>query len=159
MEPLETHLRVADPDALPSSSTEDVRIVDDELIVLMSADHPQAHQTLTLDAYLDLVHVKVSPSALGTNVIDDALGSQNLERHVAITVPSWFEMRTVVANTDMVVAMPRRWASDPAFSAGCVWQPLPLDGVAFSVDLRSRRRDHHDLGTLWLRRLITTSVV
>jgi len=154
----QTHVAVATDGGVEEDGVERLRLLDDEFVVLMSADHPAAGRPLTLEGYLDLVHVKVSPAALGTNVIDDALEARGLRRQIAVTVPSWFEMRGVVAHTDLVVAMPSRWATVPAFSGGCVWSPLPLDSATFSVDLRWRRRDRHDLGGRWLRDLVARSV-
>jgi LysR family transcriptional activator of mexEF-oprN operon len=158
VEPNEIHLRVAQPSDSTDTTTDDSRLLEDEYVVLMSKDHARARADLTLDSYLTLSHVKVSPIALGTNVIDDALAALGLQRQIAVTVPSWFEMRNVVARTDLVVAMPRRWATDPAFSAGCVWHPLPLDATTFAVDLRWRRRDRHEPGNQWLRTLVTHSI-
>jgi DNA-binding transcriptional LysR family regulator len=83
---------------------------------------------------------------LGTNMIDDAVARPGRWRNVVRTVPSWFEIRGVIANTDRIALMPRRWAHDPAFSAGCMWQRLPLDEVTFAVDLCWRTRDGRDPG-------------
>lgn len=150
----ELHLRVGGPGGAGDPAAENVALLADDYVVLMSRDHPHADAELTLDRYLDLNHIKVSPHALGTNVIDDALAGRGLRRHVAITVPSWFEMRNVVAATDLVVAMPRRWAGAPSFAAGCVWRPLPLPEVTFAVDVCWRRRDRHEPGLRWLRELV-----
>ena len=154
VEQQELHLRVGGPGGADDPAIESVQLLADEYVVLMSGDHPHAHTELTLERYLDLSHIKVSPYALGTAVIDDALADRGLRRHVAITVPSWFEMRNVVAGTDLVVAMPRRWAGAPFFAAGCVWRPLPLPEVTFTVDVCWRRRDRHEPGLRWLRDLV-----
>jgi hypothetical protein len=124
----------------------------------MSRKHPEAGQPMTLAHYLGLPHVKVAATALGTNMIDDALARRGLRRNVVLTVPSWFEMRGVIANTDLVAAMPGQWAHDPAFSEGCLWHKLPLDEVTFAVDMRSRTRDARDPGQLWLCDLITRAI-
>jgi DNA-binding transcriptional LysR family regulator len=123
-------------------------------VVLMSRTHPQARRSMTLDRYIELAHLKVAAAAVGTNMIDDALSSRRLRRNVMLTVPSWFEMRGVIATTDLVGAIPRRWAGEPVFSAGCVSQHLPLEEVIFAVDLRWRLRDARDPGHRWLRSLI-----
>jgi DNA-binding transcriptional LysR family regulator len=156
MEPNEVHLRVAGPEGLPVGCT-GLRLLEDEFVVLMSRKHEMANLPMTLERYLVLPHVKVAAPALGTNMIDDALSRRGLRRNIVVTVPSWFDMRGVIANTDLVVAMPRRWVTDPAFSEGCVWQPLPLE-VIFAVDLRWRSRDAHDPGHRWLCDLIARAL-
>jgi DNA-binding transcriptional LysR family regulator len=152
--PDEIHVRTTSLSPPPAASAGQ-RLLEDEFVVLMSESHPQAGRTMTLERYLELPHMKVAAAALGTNMIDDALALRGLRRNVALTVPSWFEMRSVIATTDLVAAMPRRWAVDPVFSAGCVWQHLPLEEVVFAVDLRWRVRDARDPGHRWLRELIT----
>jgi DNA-binding transcriptional LysR family regulator len=157
IQPNEVHVRTASPDPLPAGST-GVRLLEEEFVVLMSRKHPEAGQRMTLAHYLGLPHVKVAATALGTNMIDDALARRGLRRNVVLTVPSWFEMRGVIANTDLVAAMPARWVDNPTFSEGCQWQKLPLDEVTFAVDMRWRTRDSRDPGRLWLCELITRAI-
>jgi DNA-binding transcriptional LysR family regulator len=157
IQPNEVHVRMASPDPLPAGCT-GVRLLEDEFVVLMSRKHPEAGKPMTLAHYLRLPHVKVAATALGTNMIDDALARRGLRRNVVLTVPSWFEMRGVIANTDLVAAMPGQWAHDRTFSEGCLWQKLPLDEVTFAVDMRWRTRDARDPGRLWLCELITRAI-
>jgi DNA-binding transcriptional LysR family regulator len=157
IQPHEVHVRMASPDSLPAGCTR-VRLLEDEFVVLMSRKHPEAGQPMTLAHYLGLPHVKVAATALGTNMIDDALARRGLRRNVVLTVPSWFEMRGVIANTDLVAAIPGQWANDPTFSEGCLWHTLPMDEVTFAVDMRSRTRDTRDPGQRWLCDLITRAI-
>jgi DNA-binding transcriptional LysR family regulator len=151
--PDEIHVRATSLTPPPAASA-GLRLIEDVFVVLMSRTHPQARRSMSLDRYIELAHLKVAAAALGTNMIDDALSSRRLRRNVMLTVPSWFEMRGVIATTDLVGAIPRRWAGDPVFSAGCVSQHLPLEEVIFAVDLRWRLRDARDPGHRWLRSLI-----
>jgi len=161
IEPGELHVRIADG-LSPQRSEPGVerhRLLEDSFVVMMSRDHPAAAVPgLTLEQYLALSHVKVMPAALGTGLIDDELARRGLRRRIAVTVPSWFAMRSVVAATDLVVAMPRRWADDPTFAGGCVWRPLPLESPAFAADLCWRSRDHHDPGHRWLREQVVAAL-
>ncbi|HET6501412.1 MAG TPA: LysR family transcriptional regulator [Amycolatopsis sp.] len=157
VDPDDIQVRMASAEPPPAGSA-GVRLAEDEFVVLMSRDHPQARRKMTLERYLELPHMKVAAAALGTNMIDDALARRGLRRTIALSVPSWFEMRSVIASTDLVAAMPGRWARGPAFSQGCVWQPLPLKEVTFAVDLRWRVRDARDPGHRWLCRLIANTM-
>lgn len=155
VQPNELHIKVSNgQDASTTQPVRQERLFEDGYVVLMSRDHPHADRRLTLSAYLELAHIKVAASAVGTNAIDDALATRGLSRRVTITLPSWSDLRGAVAGTDLVVVMPRRWAADPAFSAGCVWRPLPLEEVSFAVDMRWRTRDSYDPGHEWLRSLV-----
>jgi DNA-binding transcriptional LysR family regulator len=157
VEPSELHVRLSPQEEPPTGFT-CRRLLEGEFVVLMSRSHPQAGRQMTLARYLELPHVKIAAPAIGTNLIDDVLAKRGLERSLVLTVSSWFEIRGVVASTDLVVAIPRRWVADPAFSEGCVWQPLPLEEVTFTVDLRWRARDGRDPGLVWMSELVARAL-
>ena len=110
---------------------------------------------MTLRRYLSLPHVKVAATAVGTNMIDDAPGPPGAAAQRRLDSAQLVRDARRIADTDLVAAMPGRWASDPAFSAGCVWHRLPLEELTFAVDLRWRTRDALGLGHRWLREVIT----
>ena len=56
-----------------------------------AANHPATARPLDAAAYASLAHVKVSPAALGTSAIDDALARRALVRGAVVTVANWFE--------------------------------------------------------------------
>lgn len=153
IEPGEIHIRAERGrrnSARPTSRT----LFEDEFAVMMSASHPAAGDTMTLDRYVSLRHLKVTADAVGTNMIDEALGRLGLSRDVVMSVPSWFEIRRVVAETDMIAAVPRHWMMDPALIAGCVCHHLPLSAVVLSVDLTWHQSDADDGGEIWLRDIL-----
>jgi DNA-binding transcriptional LysR family regulator len=153
-EPGELHLRAERASrtlARPTSR----RLFEDDFVVLMAGGHAHAAGPLTLERYVSLPHLKVVADAVGTNMIDDALTRLGLARNIVLTVPTWFEMRRVIASTDLVAAIPRHWARDPAFAPGCVWHELPLDQVALEVELAWHPRDAAEPGYVWLRDVVS----
>lgn len=154
IEPGEIHIRAERgrrTSARPTSRT----LFEDEFAVMMSATHPAAMETMTLDRYVSLPHLKVTADAVGTNMIDESLGRLGLSRDVVMSVPSWFEIRRVVAQTDLITAVPRHWMTDPSLIAGCVCRDLPLSDVVLSVDLTWHQWDADDRGDIWLRDILT----
>ncbi|MGI4796586.1 MAG: LysR family transcriptional regulator [Janthinobacterium lividum] len=153
IEPGEIHIRAERGrrnSARPTSRT----LFEDEFAVMMSASHPAAGDVMTLDRYVSLRHLKVTADAVGTNMIDEALGRLGLSRDVIMSVPSWFEIRRVVAETDMIAAVPRHWMMDPTLIAGCVCHQLPVSGVVLSVDLTWHPSGANDGGEVWLRDML-----
>lgn len=154
IEPGEIHLRAERgrrTTARPTSRT----LFEDEFTVMMAATNPAAGRPLTLERYVSLPHLKVTADAVGTNMIDEALGQLDLRRNIVMSVPSWFEMRRVVLGTDLIAVVPRHWIADPAFAAGCAFRDLPLEGITLLVELIWHPRDAEDGGIGWLRREIT----
>lgn len=72
-------------------------------------------------------------SAIATGFVDEALARRGLQRHVALTVPGFMWALTVLAQTDLLGAVPRRLVEQHGRRTGlsAVEPPLPLrkDGV------------------------------
>jgi DNA-binding transcriptional LysR family regulator len=130
------------------------RLLTDRFIVVMRPDHPAAGQDMTVELYASLNHVRLSPTAIGTTIVDDALARRGLKRHVVMTVPGWFDMPEIVENTDMVAIVPSRWPLADARLAKLHSVPLPLDEVRFAIDLCWDVRRERDPGQRWFRGLI-----
>ncbi len=143
------------PGRLQPEMVRSQRLLADEIVVLMRRDHPRAEEPMTAELYADLPHVKLSQSATGTTVIEDALAARGLKRHMAMTVASWFEIPDIVANSDLIAIAPRRLFSlDPRLGQ-LRSAPLPLEEVVFSFDLCWDLRTEREPGQKWLRRVIS----
>jgi DNA-binding transcriptional LysR family regulator len=143
------------PGRLQPEMVRSQRLLADEIVVLMRRDHPRADEQMTAQLYADLPHVKLSQSATGTTVIDDALAARGLRRHMAMTVASWFEMPDIVANSDLIAIAPRRLFSlDPRLNK-LKAAPLPLEEVVFSFDLCWDLRTEREPGQKWLRKVVS----
>jgi DNA-binding transcriptional LysR family regulator len=153
IEPGEIHLR-AERSKRTSFRPTSAVLFEDAFTVIMAAAHPAATAPLTLERYVSLPHLKVTADGVGTNMIDDALQRLGLQRTITVAVPSWFEMRRVVLDTDLIAVVPQHWTTNPDFVAGCACRALPLDGVALSVELTWHPRDIADPGVTWLRHLL-----
>jgi len=123
-------------------------------VVLMRPDHPRAAEPMTAELYAALPHVKLSQSATGTTVIEDALSARGLRRKLPMTVASWFDIPDIVANSDLIAIAPRRLLSlDPRLQ-NLASAPLPLEEVVFSFDLCWDLRTEREPGQQWLRGVI-----
>jgi len=143
------------PGRLQPEMVRSQRLLADEIVVLMRRDHPRADEPMTAQLYADLPHVKLSQSATGTTVIDDALAARGLKRHMAMTVASWFEIPDIVANSDLIAIAPRRLFSlDPRLNK-LQAAPLPLEEVVFSFDLCWDLRTEREPGQKWLRKVVS----
>ncbi|MEQ8903406.1 MAG: LysR family transcriptional regulator [Roseovarius sp.] len=131
------------------------RLLADEIVVLMRRDHPRANDPMTAELYAELPHVKLSQSATGTTVIDDALAARGLERHMAMTVASWFEIPDIVAKSDLIAIAPRRLFSLDPRLRNLKASPLPLEEVVFSFDLCWDLRTEREPGQKWLRKVVS----
>jgi DNA-binding transcriptional LysR family regulator len=130
-----------------------LRVLEERFVVLMGKSNPARARKMTLSLYASLSHVKVA-GTIGTNVIDDALKVRGLRREIVYQVPSWRDARHIVGATDLVAAIPARWALDRESSRRCAVSPFPLNDVTFAIDLEWHSRFNRDPAHAWLRSLI-----
>jgi DNA-binding transcriptional LysR family regulator len=130
------------------------RLIADDVVVIMRPGHPQADQKMTPELYAALPHVKLSQSATGTTVIEDALALRGLTRHMAMTVSNWFDIPDIVASSDLIAIAPSRLLRLDPRMKHLKAAPLPLEDVVFSFDLCWDLRTEREPGQQWLRKLI-----
>ena len=149
----EIHVRLGESHPALSQKIDRLRVLEEKFVVLINNANPASGRRLTLARYASLPHVKVA-GTVGTNVIDEALHARGLKRNVVFNVPSWRDARRIVGSTDLIGAIPARWAADPDSPQPCSELPLPLKDVRFAIDLMWHTRYGRDPGHIWLRSVI-----
>ncbi|KFE33384.1 LysR family transcriptional regulator [Thioclava atlantica] len=139
------------PEASLSAAIRTRRLLDDRFLVVMRQGHPAAREELTVERYAGLRHARISPAAIGTTLIDDALARRGLQRRQVLTVPSWFDLPQIIETTDLVAVVPSEWLKADSRLAALVARELPMSEVGFSVDLRWDARSDRDPGQKWFR--------
>jgi len=120
------------------------------------ADHPRLKRRPTLAQFCQLEHVMVSPDGGGfRGVTDEALGKAGLTRKVALSVPHFLFVRSVLASTDLVAMLPSRLVRDsPELK---VVEP-PIEVPGYEMSMLWHERSHRDPAHQWLREFIAASV-
>lgn len=141
-----------DEKALPTARVE--RLITGRFVVIMRPGHPAASGELTPESYAALDHVRLSPSAIGTRMVDEALARRGLKRRIVMSALNWFDLPQIVESTDLVAILPDNADITAGRIAGLVTKELPLPEVTFTIDLAWDARRDRDPGQQWLRSLI-----
>jgi DNA-binding transcriptional LysR family regulator len=99
----------------------------EDFVIAARKGHPfLAHPTLK--NYCAASHLLVGAGTDAKGFVDEALASRRLTRQVALTVPSFMWALSVLAETDLLGAVPRRLMERHADRAGiaAVEPPIPL---------------------------------
>lgn len=126
------------------------RAYDEDFVVAMRAGHPLAAGDLSLDAFCTARHLVVSQSGDPEGFVDRVLAGHGRARRVALTAPSFAFALLALAGTDLVAALPRRFARLHAAAAGVVFRdpPIPLGG--FAINAVAPAAAMLDAGLAWL---------
>lgn len=126
------------------------------IVCLVSRQHANIQGSLTLDQFSREGHVvwgadPVPHPALEL-LVDQALNAVGVSRKVIARVPSLAISAALVAQTDLLAAIPARMAKIPAITELCQVLPLPFLTEAFDVQLIWHERWHRDPTHAWVRK-------
>lgn len=97
----------------------------EDFVVTMRRGHPLARRP-TLDRYCDARHLVVSLGGDPHGFVDDALAREGRSRRVALTMSNFMAALAMLADSDLVSAVPRRLAAANAARFGLTSVELPL---------------------------------
>jgi DNA-binding transcriptional LysR family regulator len=101
-------------------------LYEEGFVIAMRAGHPFKRRP-TLERYCAAKHLVVSLMGDPQGFIDDLLAAQGLERRVSLTVPNFMFALATLAQTDLLCAVPRRFAAAYAGRFGLAVVESPLD--------------------------------
>lgn len=124
------------------------RLVSDRYLCMLRGDHPlAAHNSLTLEQYLQLEHIHVSSRRSGPGLVDMALNKLGRRRSIKLRVQHYRVAPLVVLKTHLALTVPASLAHQyPAK----VFE-LPFQIPQMDWHLLWHRNQHEDPASQWLR--------
>jgi len=132
------------------------RLYDEEFCIALRAGHPIGARP-TLARYCAASHVLVSATGDPYGNVDAELKKLGRTRRIAATVPNFLLALALVAETDLIAAVPRQAAAH-ARGLGVVLAdpPPPLAPLTrSSINLIATRAALEDAGVAWLFRVVS----
>ena len=133
------------------------RLYAGQYVCVMRKEHPLANKELSLDAYCQSNHLLVSFSGRARGLVDDALLSLNKERRILLTVNQFFTAGKVVANSDLIMVLPRHLIEATGMTDALVAKELPFAMPEVHIDMLWHERDARSPGHQWLREQLRNS--
>ena len=125
-------------------------------VSLVSVDHPEIQDELTLALFLKYPHLLVTHVGDLKGYIDRILDDRGLKRHVAMSLPYALAAPRLIARTDMISTLSERvlrmvnWPGVRAF-------PVPFDYSGYNETMLWHRRNDSDPGHVWLRSMLSAA--
>jgi len=128
-------------------------LLKENFVCLLAAKNPAAGKKLTLEKYLEMRHCQVSINEFRPGIVDTYLAEHGHKRKVIVRVPYFIvAASSVVANSDLVVTVPRRlgllMARNNNETVAC---ELPFKVRDFSIYLYWHIRNQNNPMHSWLR--------
>lgn len=125
--------------------------LEDKLCCLVRRDHPVTNKAFNLRQFVDLEYVWVTTSER-RGLVDTWLQSNNFQRRITLTIPSYTTGAMIVADTDLGLVLPQRFANKFAKSLAVTALPLPrkMNLETFNVDIMWHPRHSSTPAHQWL---------
>ena len=124
-------------------------LYEEDFVIAMRAGNPFGEMP-TLDRFCEMQHLVVSLSGDAHGFVDDALARQGRSRRVTLTVPNFVMALAVIAETDLIAALPRQLVVRHGARLGLanVEAPVPLRGDP--IRAVATKAALMDTGVAWL---------
>lgn len=138
---------------LPAPNLRTRHLFDERYVLIGRRYHPRLRGKLTVDDFVQLEHVIVSPQGGGFDTpVDNALAALGRSRSVVLSAASFLLVPEIVSKSDFVALIPQRLVRGRAYDLKLVDPPLPVEG--FAVGMVWHERSHGHSGQRWIREVI-----
>lgn len=124
-------------------------IHDEQFAVAFRRGHPFGDKR-SLSAFAEASHILVSATGDPSGLVDRALAEKGLSRRIALTVPHFFMALDVIGRTDLIGAIPRRFAMHHADAFGLDVAELPVPQPESPIYALALKAAIADRGIAWL---------
>ena len=123
-----------------------------DFVCLASAQHPRIRAKLSRAAFAAEGHIVVSTSGTGHAIVDKVLAKHKIERRVVLRVPSFLGVARIVAQTELLVIVPRLLGHALALQEQVQLLEPPVPLPTYKVKQHWHERFNADAGNQWLRK-------
>ncbi|WP_395701340.1 LysR family transcriptional regulator [Aquabacterium sp.] len=123
-------------------------------VCLVARKHPRIGDKLTRRAFTAEAHILVGTSGTGHAIVDKVLNKAGVKRHVALHLPSYLGVARIVAQTELLVIVPRLLGETLALQEPVRLLPPPVALPSYAVKQHWHERFNRDAGNVWLRRCV-----
>jgi DNA-binding transcriptional LysR family regulator len=131
------------------------KLLDENYVCLLSAKY--AKQKLTLNRYVAMKHCLITISGVGLGVVDQILSKQELKREIAIRIPHFLAASYIVANSNLIVTLPRRLGMLLSDNKKISIVEVPFKMPDFSIYLYWHSKNQNNPIHQWVRKKITSA--
>jgi len=124
-------------------------LYEEEFVLAMRVGHPYADDP-SLARYCHAQHLVVSLEGDPHGFVDEVLARKGRARRVALTVPNFMFALALLAESDLICAVPRRFAAAHAARFGVVAIEAPLPLGQFRMNIVAPKVAMMDAGLAWL---------
>ena len=133
-------------------------LFEQDFVCLAAGRHPRIRAKPNKRAFLAEGHILVTTSGTGHAIVDKVLAQKGYRRRIVMKVPSFLAVARIVAQTELLVIVPRRLGETLAQQERVRMFEPPVSLPSFAVKQHWHERFHADAGNAWLRKMLAELV-
>lgn len=130
-------------------------LITEDFMVIARNDHPVVKNSISLKQYASIPHAVTAPR-LKDNIIDDMLAERGLKRFIALQVPDFLSIPSIVENTNTIATVPLRVAQKFLKSHNMKMLKPPLNYSKRVISQYWDPQKEQIKENIWLRRSISS---
>ncbi len=127
------------------------KLFEQNFVWLTSDAHPRIGESMSREDLEREGHLVVRSSGTGHFIVDKVLEQQQLRRNVVLQLPSFLGVASIIAQTDFIAIVPRRYGAAMAGRERIKVLASPIALPSFAVKQHWHERYHQDASNRWLR--------
>lgn len=116
--------------------------------------HPLARTGVSARQFRVAEHVAIVSEGTGHGVVDEVIEQAGIRRRLRLTVPHFMAVGPVLAATDMIAVVPRRFADCACEPFGLATAPCPVKIPESVINVFWHARSHREPANQWLRQVV-----
>jgi DNA-binding transcriptional LysR family regulator len=126
-------------------------LFEQDFVCLAAAKHPRIRTSPTRRMFLAENHIVVASSGTGHAIVDKVLAQQGIDRRVVLRLVSFLGVARIVAQTELLVLVPRLLGETLALQERVQVLDPPVPLPTYGVKQHWHERFHADAANIWLR--------
>jgi DNA-binding transcriptional LysR family regulator len=130
------------------------RLFQEKFVCAVKSNHPRIGNTLTVQKFEAESHIAVATSGTGHGVVEKTLEARRIRRRIALTVPSFLGIASIITNSDYLIVLPEQFGRHLAASGNIKVLPVPFEVPAYYIVQHWHERYSQDPAGRWLRSVV-----
>lgn len=143
---------------IASDVARQVNLFQESFVCVVRKNHPSIGEGVSLKEYAAAKHLMVSPTGIGSSLVDGELERNGLTRRIVLRVPSFLAAPIIVSQSDLMLTALRSSVEALAKPLGLRLMPAPFRVDALQVMATWNLAKEEDPGHCWLRGIVRDSL-
>ncbi len=130
------------------------RLFKERFVCVVRKAHPRVDGALTLKQFEAERHLAIATSGTGHGIVEKTIEAARIRRSVALTVPSFLGIASIVASSDVIATLPEQLGRHLAAAGNIKVFPMPFEMPSYDIMQHWHERYSQDPVSRWLRTLM-----